>query len=412
LQNKKLRTLIRHAYERIPYYHQEFKKRNLLPDDIRTVEDLEKLPYLTKDIIRENFSELFDKSLIGKRTRLNQTSGSSGEPLRYYLTLDGLSISWAAGYRAWNWGGYELGDKRVMFGSSVLYNLPIQKKIRYFLERNMPFSSFNLTEDMLAQYVSKIRRFNPKFIRGYPSTLYILSSYLQRHNIDDITPESVFTTAETLFPFQRRLIETVMGCPVSDGYGCRDGGANAMECGSHEGYHICSEQCYLETIDSGGRITTGNKGEIVTTDFHNYAMPFIRYKTGDIGTLTDEECSCGRGLPLMKSIEGRIINLIYHSNGNLLSGLPLTDVFEHIEERKNKTISQYQIIQETRQRIVLQIVKGENYTQENSHQIISEIKKHVGQEMDIQIEFTDNIPLTKGGKRLFVICKIPTGSSS
>ena len=131
LQNKKLRSLIRHAYEKIPYYHREFKKRNIFPDDIRTINDLKKLPYLTKDIIRENFSDLFDRNLIGKNTRLNQTSGSTGEPMRYYLTLDGLSISWAAGYRGWNWGGYELGDKRVMFGSSVLYALSLQKKLRY-----------------------------------------------------------------------------------------------------------------------------------------------------------------------------------------------------------------------------------------------------------------------------------------
>jgi len=410
LQNKKLRSLITHAYEKIPYYHREFRKRNLLPGDIRTVNDLEKVPCLTKDIIRENFSELYDKTLIGKMTRLNQTSGSTGEPLRYYLTLDGLSISWAAGYRAWNWGGYELGDKRVMFGSSVLKNLSPRKKLRYFLERNMPVSSFNLTEDALSDYVSRIKRFNPKFLRGYPSTLYILASYLQRNSIDDISPKSVFTTAETLFPYQRKMIETAFGCPVLDGYGCRDGGANAMQCEVHGGYHICAEQCFLETTDFEGKINTGDRGEIVTTDFHNYAMPFIRYRTGDIGTLTDEECSCGRKLPLLKSVEGRVISLIYHSNGNLLSGLPLTDVFEHIEEQKNKTISQYQIIQETKQRILIKIVKGEHYGQENSLRIVSEIKKHVGHEMDVRIEFTDDIPLTKAGKRLFVISKIPMES--
>ena len=408
LQNKKLRALIKHAYEKVPYYHRIFKERGLTSNDIKTVEDLQKLPILTKDEIRKNFAELMAKDFENWKPIQNATSGSTGEPLRYYITKNNLSIGWASGFRAWSWAGYKLGDKRVtLAGSSLLpSHMSFKKRFRYLLERNLPLSSLNMTEDVMEEYAQKIIKFKPKYIRGYPSALSILAKFLTENGIHDIQPVAVFTTAETLLPYQRKIIEDVFGCDVLDGYGCRDGGANAMECPEHSGCHIASEQVVMEFVKGGEKVSSGEMGEIIATDLHNYAMPFIRYAAGDVGIPTDEVCSCGRGLPLLKSIEGRVLDIISLENGTMLSGLPLTDEFEYIEKEKSGTFKQYQIVQESKNKLLIKIVKGDGYTQEDTRRILKGIKKHVGGSMDIKVEFVNNIPATKTGKRLFVVSKI------
>ena len=415
LQNKKLRHLVEHAYAHVPYYRRIFKQRNVLPGDIKSVDDLPKLPLLTKDIIRENFQDLTASNLT-KNAMLNHTSGSTGQPLRYYITKDGISISWATGYRGWGWGGYAWGDKRATLGfwrdydsaaTSASRNISLLKRIRFTLERNLPLSTLNMTEEVLESYVSQISAYNPKILRGYPSAISILAHYIEDHNVKTIQPKAVFTTAETLLPHQKRKIEEIFQCPTFNHYGCRDGAANAMECEEHSGLHIASEQCYIEVINPKERADPGGLGEIISTDLHNYAMPFIRYRTGDCGILSDKKCPCGRGLPLLQSIEGRIINMVVHSDGSYLAGLPLTDVFEHLEQQKNDTIRHYQVIQETKEYLVIKIVKGKNYRQENDQKIIAEMKKHLGEPVVVSLEYVDDIPTTQSGKRNYVISHIP-----
>jgi len=408
LQQKKLRGLIRHSYDNIPYYRNVFRARQLTPDDIRTQEDLQKLPFLTKQVIRENFQDLIDPSLTGKTAFVNHTSGSTGEPLKYYISLDGISISWASGYRGWGWGGYRLGDKRatLALGSSQQMNLSMGKKVRFMLERNLALTIMNMTEERMQSYAGQIRSFRPEFLRGYPSAFYVFAQYLRRQGIEDIRPKAVFTTAETLYPHQRKQIEETFGCSILDTYGCRDGGANAMQCGEHDGYHVGAEQCILEVMKGGQPAGTGEWGEIVTTDLHNYVMPFIRYRTGDVAETTDDTCACGRGLPLLKKIQGRLIGLVRDSHGNILSGLPLTDIFEFMEQSRHNTVRQYQVIQDKNSDITVKVVRGDHYTEADDLRIVEDFKKHLGEGIRIRIEYVNDIPLTKNGKRLYVLSDI------
>lgn len=414
LQNKKLRQLIDYAYTNIPYYHRIIKQNKLLPKDIRTVEDLQKLPFLTKDIIRKNFQDLIAKNHT-KQAILNHTSGSSGEPLRYYISKESITIGWALEFRGWGWGGYELGDKRATLGfwrdykttaTSADKNLSLIKRIRFALERNLTLSTLNMTEETMRLYVEQLERYNPKFLRGYPSALSILAQYIDENNMKTIRPNAVFSVAETLLPNQKKKIEETFGCPTFDHYGCRDGAANAMECEEHSGLHIGAEQCYIEVIKKDERADPLEMGEIISTDFHNYTMPFIRYRTGDCGTMSDEQCTCGRGLPLLRSVEGRIINQVLHSDGSYLSGLPLTDVFEYLEQTTNDTIKQYQVIQDMKDHLLIKIVKGKNYREFSERLITAEMKKHLGNSVVTTFEYLDQIPTTPGGKRLYIISEL------
>ncbi|RLI74710.1 hypothetical protein DRP04_14375 [Archaeoglobales archaeon] len=260
-----------------------------------------------------------------------------------------------------------------------------------------------MTDEKIERYVQELKRFKPKFIRGYPSALFIFAKYLDENNIHDIQPKAVFTTSETLLSYQRRFIQDVFGCDVYDGYGCRDGNANAMECVEHTGYHVASEQVIMEFVRNGEGVSE-DMGEIVVTDLHNYAMPFIRYAVGDVGTPTDETCSCGRGLPLLKSIEGRVLDIITLEDGTMLSGEALIMCISNLSVAKS--VKQYQIIQESESKLVVKIVKGEAYTPRDSRNILSALRNHVGDKMDIRIEFVDNIPTTRAGKRQYVISKV------
>jgi len=404
LQNKKLRALIRHAYENVPYYHKLFRKLNLKPDDIEREEDLRKLPILRKEDIRKNFSELLARDFKRWKPKLNATSGSTGEPLKYYITMDSISIGWASGFRAWG-SGYKLGDKYAMLGGSSLVpkNITLKKRIRYLFERALPLTSLYMTEEKMREYARKLEEFKPKFIRGYPSALFILAKYLHENDYNDIRPRAVFTTAETLLPYQRKVIEDVFGCDVYDGYGCRDGNANAMECVEHTGYHIAAEQVIMEFVSmkDGEHVSPGEMGEIIATDLHNYAMPFIRYAVEDVAVPSDEICPCGRGLPLLKSIEGRVFDIIKLKDGTMLSGVPLTDELDSME-----SVKQYQIIQESEDEIIVKIVKEKGYAEEDTKRILRMLREGVGEEMNIKIEFVNEISTTKAGKRRYIISKV------
>lgn len=406
-QQRQLKALIQHAYSTVPYYREIFKKNGLQPHDIRNIEDLKRLPLLTKEEIRTNFSRLLSTDYLSYRPILNSSSGSTGKPLVYYQTIRGISILWAAGYRGWGWAGYEQGDKYVTLGGSSLLpsHMSIKKQIRYFFERNMPLSSFNMTPIQTQRYIEKISNFKPKYIRGYPSSLFILAKYIDQNKNASIHPDAVFTTAETLLNHQRELIEQTFGCEVFDGYGCRDGSVSAMECHEHCGYHITAEQTILEFLDRDCGSHNELQNEIITTDLSNFSMPFIRYRTGDIGIPGEESCACGRGLPLIRKIEGRIINLVMRSDGALVSGLPLTDIFEEIQLECN-AIQEYQIVQERDRSIFVNIVKGEEFSSIHEERISKEFRQYLGKDIELHFIYSSNIPATKAGKRLYVISKV------
>lgn len=404
LQNERLRALIEHAYENVPYYHRIFEERKLTDKNIQTVDDLQKLPVLTKEIIRRNFSDLIATDSRKRRPFLNSTSGSTGEPLKYYLDMEVSSVNWAGMFRGWGWAGYKLGDKRATLAGSSLVpdsSPSLVKRLRWLGERDRPFSAVHMDDKRMALYAEKITAYMPRFLRGYPSAIYIFASYLKRTNSNTIRPTAVFTTAEMLLSQHREVIEKQFGCRVFDQYGCYDGGAQAMECSEHSGFHISAEKVIMEFVDEDNKpAASGCSGEILTTDLHNYTMPFIRYAVRDKGTLSARQCPCGRGLPLMESIEGRTTDFITFSNGVTLSGPALTLVFG------NCNIKHYQVIQEAKDKLVIKVIKAEDYSDRDTEHFLGVIRAHAGKNIVIEVQFVDEIPATKGGKWRFIISNV------
>ena len=212
-QNKKLRALIKHAYENVPYYHSEWKKLNLNPEDIKTVEDLRKIPIITKEDIRNNFEGFKSKDFAVTKTKSNSTGGSTGEPLKYFEDWKAWSMDWACTYRGWSFSGYKIGDKIITLGGSSLVStdkIPFKKKIKNrLIDRNIALSSYDMDEQSMIKYIKVMNRYKSIFLFGYPSAIYVLANFINENNVAPPPLKGIFTTSEKLFDLQRNFIEEV-----------------------------------------------------------------------------------------------------------------------------------------------------------------------------------------------------------
>ena len=397
-QNKKLQNLVTYSYNNVPYYHRIFKEIGIHPTDIKTSNDLENIPILTKEIVRKNFSDMMPKNQSLKSLILGQSSGSTGEPFKYYLDKNSYSCLWANHYRGWKWTGYDFGDSYVKLSLNPRKNF--KKRIQDRMLNCLYLYALNVDDHTLSVYIKQIRKYNPKIIRGYASLLYLVARYMQEHNINDIKPKSVISTGDMLFDNYRELIESQFNCKVYDGYG-GDGIAGAFECENHDGYHMPSECAIYEFVKDGNNIAAGERGEIILTNLTNYGMPFIRYKIGDVGIPSSDLCSCGRGLPLMDKIEGRDTDIISTPTGKYLIVHFFTALFEYIEG-----VDQFQIIQNKIDNITIKIVKNRAFTQDDLVHIVNTVQTNAGEDVSIDVEFVKSIPLSRSGKRRFVISNV------
>ncbi len=407
IQNQKLRALINHAYNNVPFYHKTFRELDLKPNDIRTKEDLIKLPIIDKEIIKTNFDDIKANDFMKWKPVLRTTGGTTGKPLEYYSDKIDKGIFWADLWRAWGWAGWRIGDRRATIGGLRPSGSGFRSFLRSrIMERNLSLSSFEVNPDAMQIHVEKLRRFRPKILRGYPSSLYLFTRYLNQFSIQDTGVGSVLTISEQVYPHQREAIERAFGCEVYDNYGCPDGGVLACECEEHE-YHINSENAIVEIVKGNDVVLggeEGEEGEIISTNLNRYAMPFIRYRTGDMGKASDAKPKCKRGLEILDSILGRTNDYIMLPSGNLLAAVNIAAVFNAISSQIH--IRHYQVVQEKRDELLVYIVEDEGFSDRESEIISNSLKEHITGEMEITVKQVDDIPLTDGGKRRSVVSKL------
>ena len=362
-----------------------------------------KLPILTKTDIREHFDEFISRNSGYFAPIAYSTGGSTGEPLRFFIDVKSDAAVKAALWRGWSYAGYKFGDKMAVLSglSLVPQQEPLLKSAARKVIRKMAFFlAINLSKEILSGYAKEMMRYKPKFIRGYPSSIYIFADFLKENSIDGIRPKAVLTTAEMLFPYQRKLMSEVFQCDVLDGYGACDGGTAAFECREHSGYHMFIERMVMDFVDDdGNQVAEGENGHIVATDLFNYAMPFIRYDTGDMGVYSTEECSCGRKLPLMKKILGRTTDILRFKTGAVLSGPSLVHVMKDFD------VKQYQIVQEKDDSLLVKLIKGKTFVDKDAEQLYKILRNSAGKAVEIKIEFVESIPTTPSGKWKFVISR-------
>jgi len=404
-QAERLRELIAHAYETVPYYRERMDALSLKPGDIRSVEDLPKLPLLRRDTVRVELPRLLSRSFTARQRIHGHTSGTTGTPLQVYWDQRTCIINNVVDWRQKTWAGMKYGDPyAVLFGRMVVPTA--QKKPPFwrmnYLHNQLWLSTFHMSPANLEAYVGKLRSFGPVAIEGYPSTLFILALHLI-HKRQTLPLRAALTTSETLYPEQRDTIERAFACRVFDFYGQAERVVFATECERHEGHHPNLDYGVLEVVnDRGEPVREGELGWIVGTSLHNHAMPLLRYVTSDVTRLRLKPCSCGRSFPVMDDVTTKAEDIVVTKDGRFISPSTLTHPFKELE---NVVMSQ--ILQETPEELIVRIVRAKDYDERQAGRLTEALQQRVGEDMRVTIQYVSEIERTAAGKFKWVISKVP-----
>jgi len=398
-----LRKMIAYSYRNTPYYHALFRSMKLKPEDIKSMKDLERLPILTKEIIKKNWDNFIPKCINKIRYYDRSTGGSTGTPFRFRLDRYDRMLGVAIRYRGWGYAGYRIGDRVVILGGSSLgvnkkFNL--ERKVDEIVRNRRYLSSYDLDEKNMKRYLRIINQFKPKYMYGYACSFYFFARWLEQNRLEVHSPEGIFSTAEKIFPEMRKKVEEVFRTEVYDNYGLNDGGVSAAECSEHSGLHIDTERGVMEVVDNEGKQIENGKGRILATSLFNYAMPFIRYDTGDMGNLIPDRCGCGRGYRLLKEIIGRQQEILLTPEGKYIHGGFFPQIFWEIDG-----IKEFQVIQSNLNRLTIRIVPEVNFNKKNLEFITQIIRKR-STKWQVEFEFVDEIETTDAGKYKFVINRL------
>jgi phenylacetate-CoA ligase len=377
-----------------------FKSLKLKKEDFTSIGDLAKLPILTKDQIKSQ-PESFVPENVACPFISGSTGGSTGIPLKYRLSQECYCRGVALLLRGWGFAGYRPGDKvAIIAGASLVSSEEtFRKKLQDLLLNFRHYSSYGMNSELLDEYVVQLNKWRPHYLRGYASSLFILAKHLKRGGSDlKFGLKGIFSTAEILSAGQRKVIEEVLGARVFDNYGLNDGGASAFECRAHDGMHIDYERAILETIDDSGKVIAGKTGRIIATSLYNFAMPFIRYDTGDLGVVDRSTCSCGNQRPLLKRIHGRTTDYL-KLNGRIIGSPVLTVLMGKID------LENYQIIQKSATEVDVRYIRESVLDSKDENYIRRSFFEHVGPvKMNFRKEEADGLKMSN--KHKFIINEV------
>lgn len=399
-QNQKLRELIRHAYDTVPYYNEIFKERKLTPDDIKTAEDLYKLPVLEKETVRGRAADLVSRAWPQNRVVHGKTGGTTGKAIHFQYDKDTQPWQWAVWWRHRKRFGLDVHDPFVVFaGRNVV---PLSSMEPPIWRRNLPMnqtyvSIHHMTEQNMRPLVEYLQTRQVSFYSGYPSGLYLLATYLLDNNIRLKHPPKVVSTgAESLLPHQRSVIEEALDSEICDQYGASEQVGNISEC-EHHSYHVDMEFGVVEFLPMEGM--PSNTGRIVCTGLHNPVMPLIRYNIGDIATLSEHKCPCGRSAPTVESIDGRIESYILTPDGRQLGRLDF--FFKNSHE-----VKEAQLVQDSLETVRVRVVREETYSTKTEEGLTALMRQYLGDVIEIEYEYLEEIPRAANGKFRQIVSKV------
>ena len=398
-QWERLKTLINHVYETVPYYKKLMNRNDITPDDIKDFDDFSKFPILTKKMVRDNLKDMLSTKYKTEMLIHDSTGGSTGSPLLFYYDNDFLLKKLAATYRHFSFSGYKPGDRiSLIWGMEKDISSHLKKKmVMRYLFKTLVINAFNLSESKLNSFCSEIEKFKPLYLRGYANCLYLLAKYVMNRGLQ-YKFKAVISEAEKLDISKRVTIEKAFQTKVFNLYGCREFGTIASECDKGEGMHINAENIYVETewIESH----YGSE-RIIVTSLHNFAMPFLRYDMQDVGSSTNIKCTCGRNLPLLKEVSGRTSNFFLTADCKYIHG----EYFTHLLYG-SQGIENFQLIQETINKFDLKIVRNSKFNKKSIKPLLEGISNVFGANSKVEISLVKSIPNEVSGKYLFTKSKV------
>ncbi|MDQ2647140.1 MAG: capsular biosynthesis protein, partial [Myxococcota bacterium] len=390
LQAEKLRRLIRHAYRNVPYYRTRMRELGLGPDDLRSVEDLAKLPLLDKDDIRTHLHfDIMQEGVSHADLERVATAGSTGTPLVCYVDQAQRDFRWASALRFQEWTGYRFGDPWLRLSSSASDVAGFRERLEHKLAGSSVISVRQITTAKLDEISELLSKQSPQLLEGDAEVLELVAEHV-RSSGGGITCRSVISTGQTLSPKTRLALEAAFGCSVFDAYGSGEFARLAQESDAHSGHLVAAEGYIVEVLIEGRPARPGEIGEVVVTDLSGFAMPLIRYRIGDLAEAVDphEQSPCGRGLPRIGQIRGRAQSVLRGVDGQLVPGTFLS----HALSEFDFAIKRLEAVQHEPGTLDLKLVKGARYSDDRLAELLSLLRAELGEALAVRVEFDDDEP--------------------
>ena len=389
-QERKLKKIVKHAYQNVLFYRKLFDSAGIKPEDINCLDDLSKIPITTKkDIQNASQFELIAKDVHIDKCLVKNTSGSTGQPLKIFLSPVERDFQILLNLRILMENGLKISDRLAY----IINPNRFPKSKYWFQNTGILRRDYLSVFDYPHKHVEILKELKPDILYGYPSNLSLLALYLREQGVTGIEPKTVFSVAEALEPNAKSIIDSVFNVDTCDILGTVELGDIAWQCEFRDGYHISSDAVIVEFLKYGKPVKNGEEGRIVCTSLYSYTMPFIRYLVDDICVPSGRRCACGRNFPLMESIKGRANDFIVLCDGQIVASCFLVIIMQTFHD-----VAQYRVVQEDRNRIIVQIVKGNDFNKQTPVKIQEEIRKVTQNKIKVVIKILEELPRDKNGK--------------
>lgn len=398
LQLRRLSSLVEYCFRHSAYYRELWRSHGLSSSTLQSLDDFHRWPIMHRQQMHDHAarirSDVRDLKVVTKAT-----GGSSGVPLRFVIDLEANDRRVAAAHRGYGWAGGSPGTRQTHFWGVTLGNPSALRRWKEhvyarWLYRRDVISSFDVSDKAILEFTTRLRRYRPDVLVAYTNPLYVAARVIEQSSLPVPPLKAVIVGAERLHGFQRELIERVFAAPVFETYGSREFTLIGAECEQHEGLHITAENLLVEVVDDDGYpVPDGQEGHVIVTDLTNRAMPFVRYALGDRAVAASGICPCGRGLPRLKKITGRQLDVLVTVDGRRLAG----EFFPHLL-KDHISVRQFQVVQPEPDVIELKLVTDSGWDEISRDALRAEVQDAVGASTRVLIHEVDDIPLTAAGK--------------
>lgn len=410
----RLTDVLRHACRQTEYYREVLAECGVVRDGRVDLSRFKQIPFLTKEIVRREGDRLRARELpAGRRSYVNRTGGSTGEPVEFWQDTHYWDVVVATRINHFERFGKKIGEPEMkVWGSDrdIVHDTSSwQGKLQSFLYNRRIRTCSSLSEDGIRAIIEEVNRYKPRNVWAYVDGMYTIADYVLRCGFKVHAPSAIFIGGGTLLPRMRDVIQEAFGAPVINLYGSREMGDIACECERQNGLHVSELDHRVEVVDADGRAVRDTDGEIVVTSLCNYAMPLLRYRTGDRGRLTARICDCGRSSPLLSAVSGRGMESLIASDGAIVSPIYLiTTLGAALDPRM---VKKFQIIQEDRHQVRVKVILHDETRYDEGRSalqgITAKIRSVMGPKCAVSVDFVDHIPPTRSGKYLYTMCKVP-----
>jgi len=401
LQERKLRAVLAHAYEHVPYYGTLFRSAGLTPQDVRTLDDLPRVPITTKEAIKAvGLEGALTRGVDPSSCGVSLSSGSTGKPFASYHNARETQTRTLVGFRTLHTAGVRPWDRIVQFLS---WSRPPSLMNRLGLYRTFVLPQ-SLTVD---EQIQQLKRIQPSVLRIVPSKLRAIAHQLDYRISAVVRPKILITGSEVLDDGLKKRVLADLDTELFNFYLCTEFADVASDCPAHEGLHVNVDQLILECLDDDGRTAEpGKPGTVVVTSLYGYTMPFIRYRLGDICTPIEGRCSCGSSFPLISAPLGRQDDVLRLPSGKILSTINLGVFMKTVDG-----VDQFRYTQERLDQFVLQLVVWKHPGEETLAELRRQVFEFLGEPVSFEVQIVDRLPEDKGKFRRF-ISKVPQSDST